>query len=93
MPGEAMSDPVGWRVANGSTVTAVASAIGIVLYMAGFVSGYLLLRENVGTLQVAMSETQVSLELLSTRMTKLEDKVEYTNQGVADLKALLGTKH
>ena len=72
---------------------AVASALGIILYLAGFVSGYLLLRESVSALQLSAAATSISIELLSTRLTKLEDKVEYTNQGVIDLKALLaGTK-
>lgn len=85
--------PAGWRIANGSTVTVAASAIGVVIYLAGFISGYLLLRENVSTLQLSVAAATVSIELLSTRVTKLEDKVEYTNQGVADLKALLkGTR-
>ena len=81
------------RKFNGSLVVAVASSLGTILYLAGFVSGYLLLRENVTALQLAGAATTVSIELLSTRLTRLEDKVEYTNQGVVDLKAILaGTK-
>jgi len=82
-----------------ATVGAIASTLGILIYAIGFVSGYLLLREHVTTLEsgnVAMVQRLDALsveivrdrETLSSRLTTLEAKADYTAQGIADLKAL-----
>jgi len=73
---------------SAATIGAVASTIGILVYVIGFVSGYLMVRQNVSDLQASSVTILARLELLSERMTKLEDKADYTAQGVADLKAL-----
>jgi hypothetical protein len=75
------------------TIAAVASVVGIVIYVAGFASGYIMMRQNLNDLQSKLIEMQAEMSSMSTRLIKLEDKVDYTAQGIADLKALTaGTK-
>ena len=79
--------------ASAAVIAAVGSILSIVVFLGGFVVGALTLRSNVTTLQVDLADIKGRLDSVSNRLTKLEDKVDYTAQGVADLKALTaGTK-
>lgn len=82
-----------------STVAAIASCLGVLVYAAGFVTGAMTLRDNVTNLQAGITVIQTRLnamnttivvdrEMLSTRLTKLESESAYTAQGIADLKLL-----
>jgi hypothetical protein len=82
-----------------ATVAAVSSVLGILVYAIGFVSGALVLKSNVDALQAGNIEIRGDLKALrdqamlsreeeSVRLTKLESKLDYTTQGIADLKAL-----
>lgn len=84
---------------SASTVAAIASCMGILVYVAGFVTGAMTLRDNVTNLQAGITVIQTRLndmnttivmdrETLSTRLTKLESESAYTAQGIADLKLL-----
>ena len=79
--------------ASAATIAAIASILSILIFLGGFIAGALTLRENVNRLQTDLAEIKTRLDLMVGRLTKLEDKVDYTAQGVADLKALTaGTK-
>jgi hypothetical protein len=73
---------------NAATVAAVFSVLGSLLYAAGYVTSSLPMSGHLAVLQIHVAQIQASLDSVSTRLTKLEDKVDYTAQGVADLKAL-----
>jgi len=80
-----------WHAAvhvSAASIGAIASVIGIFIYAIGFISGYLVLRDSVLSLQTGNAETKIIVQDISERLTKLEDKVDYTAQGIADLKAL-----
>lgn len=78
---------------NAATIAAVASVLGIVVYLGGFISGYMLMRQNLTDLQVKVGEMQGHLESMSERMAHVEADAHYSAQGIADLKALTaGTK-
>ena len=84
---------------SAATIGAIASTIGVLVYAIGFISGALMLRQNVTDLRGGLVEIQSRLnimergnrddrEMLSTRLTKLESQAAYTAQGIADLKVL-----
>jgi hypothetical protein len=71
----------------------VASSLGIFVYLGGFISGYMLMRQNLTDLQAKVDVMQVKLDTMSDRMTHVEADAHYSAQGIADLKALTaGTK-
>ena len=79
---------------NAATIAAVASSLGIFVYLGGFISGYMLMRQNLTDIQVKVVELQSKLDIMSDRMAHVEADAHFTAQGVADLKALTaGTKH
>jgi cell division protein FtsX len=78
---------------NAATIAAVASVLGIVVYLGGFISGYMLMRQNLTDLQASNIEIKAELAIVVARLTHVEDDSHYAAQGIADLKALTaGTK-
>lgn len=73
---------------NAATVAAVASVLGIVVYLGGFISGYMLMRQNLTDLQDKVDKMQITQDAMSDRLTHVEADAHYTAQGIADLKAL-----
>ena len=79
--------------ASAAVIAAVGSILSVVIFIGGFIAGALTLEHSVVTLQSDLGDIKLRLDSVSNRLTKLEDKVDYTAQGVADLKALTaGTK-
>ena len=76
-----------------ATIAAVSSSLGIVIFLGGFITGFLVMRQNLTDLQNKTAAIQSELSSISNRMTKIEDKMDYTVQGVADLKALTAGTH
>jgi hypothetical protein len=78
---------------NPATIAAIASSLGIVVYVAGFLSGYMLMRQNLTDLQNKVDTMQARMESVLERLSHVEADAHYTAQGIADLKALTaGTK-
>jgi len=78
---------------NAATIAAVASVLGIIVYLGGFISGYMLMRQNLTDLQVRVGEMQTRLDAVLDRLTHVEADAHYAAQATADLKALIaGTK-
>ena len=78
---------------NAATVAAVASVLGIIVYIGGFVSGYMLMRQNLTDLQIKVDGMQIRLEAALDRLTHIEADAHYTAQGIADLKKLQESLH
>jgi cell division protein FtsX len=73
---------------NAATIAAVASVLGILVYVGGFISGYMLMRQNLTDLQTKVDGMQVRLDSVLDRLTHVEADAHYTAQGIADLKLL-----
>jgi len=78
---------------SAATIAAVASSLGIFVYAGGFITGYMMMRQNLTELQTRVVDMQAKLDGVSDRLTHVEADAHFTAQGVADLKALTaGTK-
>lgn len=77
---------------SATTISAVASTLGLVVFIFGFISGALTFKESVSTLQAGNIEIKNILGTLSTRVTVIETESKYTSQGIAELKVSVGTR-
>jgi hypothetical protein len=78
---------------NAATIAATASSIGIVIFLGGFITGYLVMRQNLDDMRTSVAAIKSSLESLQSRLTHVEDDTHYAAQGIADLKALTAGTH
>ena len=97
--GPTANDRRSYRI-NAATIAAVSSSLGIVIFLGGFITGFLVMRQNLTDLQnsnaeikMELSTVKTELATMVTRLTHVEDDSHYAAQGIADLKALTaGTK-
>lgn len=85
--GPTANSPRGYRI-SAATIAAVASVLGIMVYIGGFVSGYMLMRQSLTDLQAKVDIMQSKVDEMADRLTHVEADAHYTAQGIADLKAL-----
>ena len=78
-------------------VAAVSSAVTLVVFVIGFITGALTLKDNVSNLRQDYANLQERIDVLSreaaadrgnvsNRLTAIETESKYANQGIAELK-------
>ena len=85
-------------------IGAIGSCMTLVVFVIGFITGALTLKDSVSTLRHDNGELQRRIDVLSqdaatdrgnvsNRLTAVETEVKYTNQGIAELKLAIIPKH